>query len=77
MLRGWGQSGDHSEERAELFRMDPVQAGEGWAGRAKAGLQSATVRCLAASITARPLRTLGRYQKRSYVRGVRTLKLNP
>ena len=48
MLLGRGQSGDHSEEHAELFRMDPVQAGEGWAGRAKAGLQSATVRCLAA-----------------------------
>ena len=53
MLRGRGQSGDHSEERAELFRMDPAQAGEGRAGRGKAGLQSAAVRCLAASITAR------------------------
>ena len=53
MLLGRGQSGDHSEEHAELFRMDPEQAGEGRAENGKAGLQSATVRCLAASITAR------------------------
>ena len=52
MLLGRGQSGDHSEEHAELFRMDPEQAGEGRAENGKAGLQSATVRCLAASITA-------------------------
>ena len=33
--------------------MNPAQAGEGRAEDGKAGLQSATVRCLAASITAR------------------------